>query len=253
MASGDRYVYTCGQWCSEAITDCVYGFGVNYSAALIPNFSCAMWSHPFLWLLDGVPDEQSDLSCPWNSRCCVMYSEVDSFFCPMNFNNFSPPLCIESFTLCLCSAGYYSSYYLSQLQSPHVLWRNKAAEKQSNIETMQGMSISSNQLRGQCFSIFFLQGRISLMSNLRSNKIKMCSRQPVLSDNGWGRSECVNVLNSQGGSCFKIYVNLFKFAFNPMIWIYLSAAAAITLSIKSVEDKSEDAKSVHQNLLVICY
>lgn len=38
-----------------------------------------------------------------------------------------------------------------------------------------------------------------------------------------------------------------------MIWIHLSAAAAIVLSVKSVEDKSEDAKSVHQNPLVICY
>ncbi len=38
-----------------------------------------------------------------------------------------------------------------------------------------------------------------------------------------------------------------------MIWIHLAAATDIPLSIKSAEDKSEDAKSVHQNPLVVCY
>lgn len=40
-----------------------------------------------------------------------------------------------------------------------------------------------------------------------------------------------------------------------MIWIHLSIAAAIEipLRIKSADDKSEDAKSVHQNPLVVCH
>lgn len=123
----DIYIYVfVDSDAGEAITDCVCGFGACYSAALIPDFSCTLWSHQSHWLLDSVPDEQSDLSCPWNSWCCVMYSAVDSFFRSMNFNNFFLPSLQQSFTLCLCTAGYYSSYYLSELQSPHVLWRNKA-------------------------------------------------------------------------------------------------------------------------------
>lgn len=49
---------------------------------------------------------------------------------------FFHPLCrsTESFTLCLRTAGYYSSYYLSELQSPHVPWRNKAARRSQRWE-----------------------------------------------------------------------------------------------------------------------
>lgn len=128
MLSGDRYTYVDNDAVMEAFTYCVYGFGACLSAALIPDFSCTMWSQQSHWLLDSVPDEQPDLSCPWNSWRSVIYSAVDSFFHSMNFNNFFSPLCssTESFALCLCTAGYYSSYYLLEHQSPHVLWRNKA-------------------------------------------------------------------------------------------------------------------------------
>lgn len=40
-----------------------------------------------------------------------------------------------------------------------------------------------------------------------------------------------------------------------MIWIHLSVTAGsdIPFSIKSADDKWKDAKSVHQNPLVVCY
>lgn len=40
-----------------------------------------------------------------------------------------------------------------------------------------------------------------------------------------------------------------------MKWIHFPVTAAIDIppTIKSTDDKSEDAKSVHQNPLVVCY
>ena len=150
------YVCTlCGQWCSEATTD---GFGVFHSAALIPNFflvvppvpltaapQCArraVW--PFLSL------EQATLRnvfCSW-----FLFLVLWILTTPP-----PPRLCgiTGSFAPCLCTTGYYSSYYLSEVQSPHVLWRNKAARHSQRWKLLEGMSISSNQLRGHVFFFFF--------------------------------------------------------------------------------------------------
>lgn len=209
MLSGDRYTYICGQWFSEAITDCVHGFGIFYSAALIPDFSRTVWSHPSHWLLDIVPDKQSDLSCPWNSWCCVMYSAVDSFFCPMNFNNFFFPSLQKHWVFHSVSLHCWILFFLLPFRSPITICpvEKQSCETQSTIQPAEGMSISSKRIGGQFF--FFLRGKIRVMLNLRSNELKMCWRQLMLSDNGWGRSEWENVLNSLHDSCFKIYVSLF--------------------------------------------
>lgn len=60
-----------------------------------PWFSSVLCSHRSHWLLDDMPEEQSDLSCPWTAGCCVIYSGGDLFPQPMNFNIFFPSLSTE--------------------------------------------------------------------------------------------------------------------------------------------------------------
>lgn len=91
-----------------------------------PPFSDTISSQQLHPLPDSEPDIQADLWCPWNSWCCVMYSAVDSIYSPCIFKQlFSFSICCL-FPLCLRHYWYYSCYYLSQLQSLQVLWRNNA-------------------------------------------------------------------------------------------------------------------------------
>lgn len=61
-----------------------------FCSDIIPDVTSAMCLQQSHWLLDRVPEEQSDLSRPWNSWCCVIYSGADFFPHPMNFNIFLP-------------------------------------------------------------------------------------------------------------------------------------------------------------------
>lgn len=144
------------KWCTQ---DCMCGFGAWHSAALNPNFSCTTWSHSPNRLLDSVPDEQSDLCCPWKSWCCVMYSAVDSFFRRMNFNVFFPllpstfPLQTHRFFRSI-SLHCWILFFLLPLRTPITTCpvEKQSCETQSEMETAKRMSISSNRLRGQFFS-----------------------------------------------------------------------------------------------------
>lgn len=144
------------KWCTQ---DCMCGFGAWHSAALNPNFSCTTWSHSPNRLLDSVPDEQSDLCCPWKSWCCVMYSAVDSFFHRMNFNVFFPllpstfPLQTRRFFRSI-SLHCWILFFLLPLRTPITTCpvEKQSCETQSEMETAKRMSISSNRLRGQFFS-----------------------------------------------------------------------------------------------------
>lgn len=106
----------------------------------------------------------------------------------MNFNIFFPPSSLyrraDFFALYLCTAGYYSSYYLSELQSPHVLWRNKAARHSQKWKQQRECQFPPIGSEGSFFSC---GQKIRLMSNLRSNEFK-CAEASL------GESE--NALNS---------------------------------------------------------
>lgn len=142
-------------------------------------------------LLDTVPDEQPDLCCPWNSWCCVMYSAVDSFPHRMNFNYFFSPFCrdTDSFARCLCTAGYYSSYYLSELQSLHVPRRNKAERHSQRWKEQREYQFSALGLRGVFF--FLLQRvKIMLMSHLRSRELRFDGKMGcVPMAEGWAKTK----------------------------------------------------------------
>lgn len=89
-----------------------------------------------LWLKNPIfsfrmcPDDHCDLFCPCSYWCYIMYSAVDSphpfLFVDLWMLTSFFLLSAESlsFTPCLLTAGYYSPYYLSEVQSWHVL--NKA-------------------------------------------------------------------------------------------------------------------------------
>lgn len=128
-----------------------------------------MWSHSSHWLLDSVPDEQSDLSCPWKSRCCVMYSEVDSlfFFVLWILTTFPPPLSLYVSALLdiiLPITFHNSNHHVSCGETK--LWETvKDRNSAGNV-----VSISSNQLGGQCF--FSCGGGLAWCQILRSNELK---------------------------------------------------------------------------------
>ena len=112
--------------------------------------------------------------------------------------------------------------------------------------------LQSAQRKG--FFFLFQRLKIKLMSNLRSNELKNVLEKTWQWLRWEWRSEtcwihCQTVF-------FLIFFNstYFNSPYNPTMGIHLSVAAAteISLRIKSA-DKSEDAKSVHQNPLVVCY
>lgn len=180
--SGDGYIQS-GWRCSEAITDYVYGSGACNSAALMPDFLCTMV--PQVPLTARQCARQAGWPfCPWNSWCFVMYSAVDSFFRPMNFNNFFLSL-LKHWVFPCMSPHCWILFFLLPFRTPITTCpvEKQSCATQSKMETVERMSISSNRLRGL---FFFLRGKIRFMSNLRSNELNMRWRQLVLSDNGWG-------------------------------------------------------------------
>ncbi len=167
------HLYICGQWCREAITDCVYGFAACHSEALIPDFSCTMSSQQSHWLLVIVPDEAA---WPFLSleqlMLCNVFCSWFLFFRPMNFNNFFfHPLC-RSRVFHSVSLHCRILFLLLPFRTPIATCpvEKQSCETQSKMETAEGMSISSNRLRGQVF--FSCGGKIRLMSNLRSSELK---------------------------------------------------------------------------------
>lgn len=207
MLSGDGCV--CGQWCRQAFRRlCAW---LCHSAALILKFPLTMWSRQSHCLLDGELHEQSDLSCPWNSWCCVMYSAVDSFFHSMNFNNFFSSLCAVAQSFFSVFVHCWILFHLLPSRSPITTCpvEKQSCETQPKKKTVQGMSISSNGLKGGFFSP--AGGRLGGCQTWDPTRWG----QPVLSRSGRGRREYQNGLKSPQDSCLTILANSFQFTFNP--------------------------------------
>lgn len=101
------------------------------------------------------------------------------------------------------------------------------------METVQAVSISSNQLGEQFFPVGKDWVDVRSVIQMSWHMLKAAAI-----DNDWGMNKKMGWISSH----------------NPMISTQLSPAAAndIPYTIKHANSESEDAKSIHQNSLVVC-
>lgn len=117
-----------------------------------------------------MPDEQSDLSYPWNSWCCVMYSAVESFSHPMNFNNFffffRQRHRVDDSVSLHCRILFLLLPFRTPIATCPV-------EKQSKVKDRNsGGNVNFLPSAQRRLFFFLLRVKIRLMSHLRCNELK---------------------------------------------------------------------------------
>lgn len=200
-----------------------------------PWFSSVLCSHRSHWLLDDMPEEQSDLSCPWTAWCCVIYSGGDLFPQPMNFNIFFPPFqqSQRALRLCLCSAGFDPSHYLTEHPITTCPAEGRNSETLSKTETADRMLVSSEKIRS--------------MHDVQEANASCW--QPVMSDIGSHTSEHQNAALKLMSTYFHLPSTIPRQACICQPQLLLT----YLIFLSWANCKWGDARSVHQKPLVVCH